>query len=95
MRSRGRRRAAAQALVEHRHQGEKRQPDDRDQDARLQEDPGRDMAKMRQDVGRRLESYGWVDEEGGIAHIPIDRAMRIAAQGGLPARDGTDGGDSE
>lgn len=63
--------------------------------ARLQEDPGRDMAKMRQDVGRRLESYGWVDEEGGIAHIPIDRAMQIAAQGGLPARDGTDGGDSE
>ncbi|MFP5304991.1 MAG: SCO family protein [Gammaproteobacteria bacterium] len=25
----------------------------------------------------RLESYGWVDRDAGIAHIPIDEAMRL------------------
>jgi len=31
-----------------------------------------------------LNSYGWVDEKAGVAHIPIDRAMEILAQRGLP-----------
>ncbi|QDV37100.1 hypothetical protein [Tautonia plasticadhaerens] len=63
--------------------------------ARLQEDPGRDMSKMRTDVTRRLESYGWVDRGNGVAHIPIERAMQITAENGLPARDDIDRGDSE
>ncbi|HMK73930.1 MAG TPA: hypothetical protein VK454_11355 [Myxococcaceae bacterium] len=25
----------------------------------------------------RLRSYGWVDREAGLAHIPIDEAMRM------------------
>jgi hypothetical protein len=25
----------------------------------------------------RLRSYGWVDRPGGVAHIPIDRAMAL------------------
>ncbi|HEY9545216.1 MAG TPA: hypothetical protein VIR56_04365 [Solimonas sp.] len=29
---------------------------------------------------RRLESYGWVDQAQGIAHIPIERAMELQAQ---------------
>jgi hypothetical protein len=32
-----------------------------------------------------LESYGWVDEAQGIAHIPIERAMEIVARDGLPS----------
>ena len=28
----------------------------------------------------RLHSYGWVDEDTGIAHIPIARAMTILAE---------------
>lgn len=32
----------------------------------------------------RLYSYGWVDERAGTIHIPIDRAMDLLAQRGLP-----------
>jgi len=31
-----------------------------------------------------LNSYGWVDEKAGVAHIPIERAMELVAQRGLP-----------
>jgi hypothetical protein len=33
-----------------------------------------------------LSSYGWVDEKAGTVHIPIDRAMELLAQRGLPVR---------
>jgi hypothetical protein len=32
----------------------------------------------------QLNSYGWVDEKAGVAHIPIERAMELIAQRGLP-----------
>jgi len=32
----------------------------------------------------RLGSYGWVDREKGLVHIPIDRAMDLAAKGERP-----------
>jgi len=31
-----------------------------------------------------LNSYGWVDQKAGVAHIPIERAMQLLAQRGLP-----------
>ena len=31
-----------------------------------------------------LSTYGWVDEEAGIARIPIDQAMALIAENGLP-----------
>ncbi len=31
-----------------------------------------------------LHSYGWVDKDAGTMHIPIDRAMQLIAQRGLP-----------
>ena len=31
-----------------------------------------------------LNTYGWVDQKAGIAHVPIDRAMQLLAQRGLP-----------
>lgn len=34
----------------------------------------------------KLNSYRWVDRQAGIAAIPIDRAMDLIAQQGLPAR---------
>ncbi len=33
-----------------------------------------------------LHSYGWVDEQAGVVQIPIDRAMELLAQRGLPTR---------
>jgi hypothetical protein len=34
----------------------------------------------------QLYSYGWVDKNAGIAHIPIQRAIELTAQKGLPSR---------
>ncbi len=33
-----------------------------------------------------LYSYGWVDEKAGTVHIPIERAMDLLVQRGLPVR---------
>jgi topoisomerase IA-like protein len=31
-----------------------------------------------------LESYGWVDKDKGVVRIPIEEAMRLIAERGLP-----------
>lgn len=31
-----------------------------------------------------LNSYGWVDQKAGVVHIPIERAMQLVAERGLP-----------
>jgi hypothetical protein len=31
-----------------------------------------------------LDSYDWVDQKGGVVRIPIDKAMELLAQRGLP-----------
>ena len=36
-----------------------------------------------------LHSYGWVNRSSGIVRIPIERAMELLLQKGLPARSGT------
>jgi hypothetical protein len=38
----------------------------------------------RKDNTARLNSYGWVDRARGIAHIPIDKAMEMVANGASP-----------
>jgi hypothetical protein len=48
--------------------------------------PGNDLKAMRADEDLILNSYDWVDKEKGVARIPIDRAMEIIAQRGLPTR---------
>ena len=35
---------------------------------------------------QKLNSYGWQDQSNGIVHIPIERAMDLVAQRGLPTR---------
>jgi hypothetical protein len=58
----------------------------------LQNQPFKDIYQLRQGETEKLTSYGWVDKEGGVARIPIDRAMEVMLQRGFPAR--TDGGDT-
>jgi hypothetical protein len=53
----------------------------------LQDNPTADMIKMRTDERVSLSTYGWVDRKGGVARIPIERAMDLLAAKGLPARD--------
>jgi nitrate reductase NapE component len=49
-------------------------------------EPGRTMKALRRQEQTRLNSYGWVDQERGIVHIPIERAMDMLVQKGLPSR---------
>ena len=54
----------------------------------LQVAPRDELAEHRAVQRTRLESYEWVDPELGIVRIPIDRALSILAEQGLPVRDG-------
>jgi mono/diheme cytochrome c family protein len=51
---------------------------------RLQAAPQEDLQRLRSTQQAWLESYGWIDEENNIAHIPIERALQIVAEQGLP-----------
>lgn len=51
---------------------------------RLQVDPNRDLEEFRRHEQERLTSYGWVDRDKGIVHIPIDEALAKAAHEGIP-----------
>jgi hypothetical protein len=53
---------------------------------RLQADEVADMDRFRAEEEKRLNTAGWVDQQEGVAHIPVDRAMDIVAQQGLPVR---------
>jgi hypothetical protein len=36
-----------------------------------------------------INSYRWIDEKGGVVGIPVEEAIKLMAQRGLPARDQT------
>jgi hypothetical protein len=54
---------------------------------RLQEHPQRDMRELRARDTAILNSYEWVNKEAGFARIPIEEAMRLVVERGLPARE--------
>ena len=53
---------------------------------RLQTDPREDLREMREKEDAVLESYGWVDKNAGVVRIPIDEAIKLTLERGLPAR---------
>src|SRR5262249_8402345 len=53
---------------------------------RLQTDPRQDLADLRARENETLKTYGWVDRNAGIVRIPIDDAIRLTLQRGLPSR---------
>lgn len=53
-------------------------------DPRLETDESTQLNDIRVGEEERLYSYGWVDEKAGTVHIPIERAMDLLAQRGLP-----------
>jgi hypothetical protein len=59
---------------------------------RLQVNPRQDLRDMRADEDDVLTSYGWVDRNAGVVRIPIDEAMKLTLQRGLPARPARQGG---
>jgi hypothetical protein len=42
------------------------------------------LAEFRAQEDALLTSYGWVEKDKGIARIPIDEAIRVVAERGLP-----------
>ena len=69
-----------------RREGEERLPPE----PRLQLAPGHqihpldDLKRLRADEDALLHSYGWVDRNAGIVHIPIERAKELLVRRGLP-----------
>ena len=45
-----------------------------------------DYGKQLKEQDRILASYDWVDQKNGVVRIPIDKAMDLLAQRGLPVR---------
>jgi hypothetical protein len=44
---------------------------------------------LRDESKQRLSSYGWVDQQIGVVHIPIERAMELVLKDGFPSREPT------
>jgi hypothetical protein len=53
---------------------------------RLETDERGQLNDIRLNEERTLNSYGWVDKQAGTVHIPIERAMDLLVQRGLPVR---------
>ena len=53
---------------------------------RLQRFPATEIYQFRQQERQALSTYGWVDRNAGTVRIPIDEAMRLTVERGLPAR---------
>lgn len=53
---------------------------------RLQTHPLKDLADLRAAEKDVLESYGWVDRGAGVVRIPVQRALELTAERGLPSR---------
>jgi hypothetical protein len=53
---------------------------------RLEENERTQLRQIIEDEDSKLATYSWVDKEKGVAQIPIDRAMDLLVQRGLPVR---------
>jgi hypothetical protein len=61
---------------------EKREPPE----PKLQVNPREDLEELRRQEDQILNSAGWVDKNAGIVRIPIEEAMKLVVQRGLPSR---------
>jgi hypothetical protein len=53
---------------------------------RLQSNPRTDLRAVRESEDQLIHHYSWIDKDKGVVRIPVERAMEILAQRGLPAR---------
>jgi hypothetical protein len=47
--------------------------------------PAADIRRFREQEDQMLSSYGWIDQQRGIIRIPIEQAMKMIEQRGLPS----------
>ncbi len=53
---------------------------------RLQTYPFDDVKALRKEEAKLLEHYQWINKDAGTVRIPIDRAIELLAERGLPHR---------
>jgi hypothetical protein len=53
---------------------------------RLEVSERTELREFIEDQDQKLATYNWVDKDKGIVQIPIDRAMDLIVQRGLPVR---------
>ncbi len=58
---------------------------------RLEAKPGQALQEVVPPEEQKLNSYGWIDQKAGVVHIPIQQAMDLIIQRGLPARPANEG----
>ena len=51
---------------------------------RLQASPAQELQQLRAEEDEILNSYGWVNKEAEVVRIPIERAMELTLERGLP-----------
>jgi hypothetical protein len=44
------------------------------------------LRRFRDEETRSLDGYGWVDQQAGVARVPIEEAKKLLVQRGLPVR---------
>lgn len=60
----------------------------------LQVSPREDLQALRVEEDAILNHYGWADRQANTVHIPVERAMHLLTQRGLPVQqDGTGASD--
>jgi hypothetical protein len=52
----------------------------------LQANPHEDLVTFCAEQRQQVNTYAWINKAGGIVQIPIDQAMNIVLQKGLPSR---------
>ena len=58
---------------------------------RLQVSPSQDLREMHAAEDVILNNYGWEDQQAGVVRLPIDRALQVLAERGLPVLPQTEG----
>ena len=53
---------------------------------RLSVRPVEELKKHEAEEKAQLNNYGWVDQNAGTVHIPIERAMELSLEKGFPVR---------
>ena len=53
---------------------------------RLQVHPHQELVDYCEDQQKAVNSYGWVSQDAGVVRIPVERAMDLILEKGLPAR---------
>lgn len=54
---------------------------------RFQQNPQQELQELRARQKALLDGYGWVNKEAGVARIPIEDAMKMVVERGLPVRE--------